>query len=144
VEHSLTVLQNSVKPKYVCLAAKYLCKSFFSSGFGKGFKVFPRELCCCTGGLEVFLLVLLMLTGRGFVCIYEGFTCSTRRLYLFTGPKKTRPYYVFFIDTTFKVDTYLYNKYNDRYHFQANINFKVSFDSQLNYVLHRDKARQQP
>ena len=47
---------------------------------------------------------------------------------------------MFFIDTTLKVDTYLYNKNDDRYHFYANINFKVSFDSQLNYVLHRDKA----
>ena len=45
-----------------------------------------------------------------------------------------------FIDTTLKVDMYLYNKNDYRYHFYANINFKVSFDSQLNYVLHRDKA----
>ena len=41
---------------------------------------------------------------------------------------------------TLKVDTYLYSKNYYRYHFYANINFKVSFDSQLNYVLHRDKA----
>ena len=47
---------------------------------------------------------------------------------------------MFFIDTTLKVDTYLYNKNDYRYHFYANINFKVSFDSQLNYVLHRNKA----
>jgi hypothetical protein len=53
--------------------------------------------------------------------------------------KKTQPY-VIFIDTTLKVDTYLYNKNDYRYHFYANINFKVSFDNQLNYVLHRDKA----
>jgi hypothetical protein len=47
----------------------------------------------------------------------------------------------FFIDTTLKkVDTYLYNKNDEQYHLYANINFKVSFNSQLNYVLHRDKA----
>ena len=46
----------------------------------------------------------------------------------------------FLIDTTLKVDTYLYNKNDYRYHFYASINFKVSFDSQLNYVLHCDKA----
>ena len=45
---------------------------------------------------------------------------------------------VLFIDTTLK--TYLYNKNEERYHFYANTNCKVSFDSQLNYVLHRDKA----
>jgi hypothetical protein len=47
---------------------------------------------------------------------------------------------VFFIDTTLKVDTYLYNKNDKRYHFYAYINFKVSFDSQLNYVLRQHKA----
>ena len=44
------------------------------------------------------------------------------------------------VDTTLKVDIYLYKKNDDRYHFCANIKYKVSFDSQLNYVLHRDKA----
>jgi hypothetical protein len=53
--------------------------------------------------------------------------------------KKSQPY-VIFINSTLKVDTYLYNKNDYRYHFYANINFKVSFDNQLNYVLHRDKA----
>jgi hypothetical protein len=50
--------------------------------------------------------------------------------------EKTRPYVIF----TFKVDYYLYNKNDNRYHFCANNNFKVSFDSQLYYVLCRDKA----
>ena len=59
--------------------------------------------------------------------------------YLFISIKKTRPY-VFFIDMTLQVDT-IYNRNDDRYHLYANINFKVLlFDSQLNYVLHRDKA----
>jgi hypothetical protein len=69
-----------------------------------------------------------------FLCLAISHSILVKKSKLISpNGKKTRPD-VFFIDMTLKVDTYLYNKNDDRYHFYANINLTVTKQANITTI----------